>query len=162
MDADGRLLAIPKLAVTARSPASVVTIWSAICSPQALSDAHRCLSVRLWQHDCKLFAAIAGNPVVGAQAPEESSADLGQDFVADSMSMRIVDELEMVDVDEDQRQRSAMALGVRRSRGQLIVEVASVERATSASVMVSMRMRSFRCAQRSLEHYDAASRRQAQ
>src|SRR5262245_57815194 len=122
---------------------------------------HRCFSVRLRQYRCELFAAVAGNPVVGTQTREESSADLDEDLVANSMSMRIINELEMVDVDEDQRQRSAMAPGMRRSRRQLIVEVAPIERADERVRHGEHADALIRGAQRSLQQYDTASRRQA-
>jgi hypothetical protein len=58
---------------------------------------------RLFQDDGKLITAGAGNCVRPAHAAEKKAPDALEQFITDMMTNRVVDQLEVVEVDEQKR-----------------------------------------------------------
>src|SRR5687768_17819442 len=78
-----------------------------MCYPQLdpFGDAEGAFIRRLRQHDRELLAAVARGEVGGAiDGPRDDVADAAQALVPDDVAIAVVEELEMVDVEEDQRQ----------------------------------------------------------
>ena len=70
-----------------------------------LRDRHRLVDIDVRQHDDELFAAVTRARVVGALAAIQSLRDGLQHFVAGVVPVFVVHELEVIDVDEEQRKR---------------------------------------------------------
>src|SRR6185295_13652311 len=66
------------------------------------------LRVRARQQDHEFLAAIARGDVAAADRAADASRDLLQDFVTGEMPMPVVDALEVVDVDHEARERTAL------------------------------------------------------
>ena len=79
------------------------------------------------QHDGELLAAVArGDVDAGADVRAEDAADLSEHEVARRVPEAVVEVLEVVDVDHEQRQRQAVALGAGDLLVEALVEVAVV------------------------------------
>lgn len=77
-----------------------------------LGDRDGAVRVDVGQHDDEFLAAVTGR-VIGrpAQAAGDAAADRGERIVAGLMALRVVVVLEVIDVDEQQRQRVLRARG---------------------------------------------------
>ena len=93
----------------------------------ALGDPLGGLAVGVAQHDGELVAAEAGDDVGLAHALAQRAADGADDLVAGLVAARVVDVLEAVEVEQEQRAAAAVAGGVADELGQLLVEAAAVE-----------------------------------
>ncbi len=93
--------------------------------PNTLRHAQRALGVGLRQNDHKFFAAITGEGVDVPHVSLQKGSDLSEYLVAYMVSTLIVQELETVDVDHEQRQRRAFAFSALDFQIQLLLEVAS-------------------------------------
>ena len=80
---------------------------------QRLGDDRAAVAVARIEQDGKLVAAEAGRGVTGPDRALDTAADLGQHLVADSMAERVVDRLEVIEVQE-QHDRGAVAATERR------------------------------------------------
>ena len=78
------------------------------------------------EHDGELVASEPGRDVAGAQALLNAAAELGEDPVADVVAPAVVDALEVVDVDEQQRSPLLRLLADRNHVLQLLVEEGAV------------------------------------
>ena len=67
------------------------------------------LSVDVLEQDGELVAAEAGRGVRAADARVEAAGDLDEHLVAGGVPERVVDRLEVVEVEEDDRQAAALA-----------------------------------------------------
>ena len=76
------------------------------------------LAGRSREQDQELLAAPATGVVVDAEGAPKSLADTSQDLVSDVVSVGVVDLLEVVEVEEDDRELVALLL----RRAQLVVE----------------------------------------
>ena len=119
--------AMPIEMVTAMSPCALDGEALALDErPQLLGEGRPFLDVRLGQDQHELLAAVAADQVRGAQVGRDRLGHAAQDDVADGVPVRVVDGLEVVDVDERDRQRPAVArrpldLGEQRSQQRLPV-----------------------------------------
>ena len=94
---------------------------------------------RLRQDDRELVAPDAAADVDGSDLVAHALGDLCQHGVAGEVADRVVDPLEVVEVDDQQREPAAVALGPQRLAAERVVEVALVEDPVSASVSASLR-----------------------
>ncbi len=69
------------------------------------------LDVGLGQDQHEFLAAVAADQVAGAEVLGDRLGDVAQDDVARGVAVRVVDHLEVVDVDERDAQRSLVARG---------------------------------------------------
>ena len=76
---------------------------------QLLGQRGAFLDAGLGQDEHELLAAVAADEVGCAQAGRDRLGDAAQDDVADGVAVRVVDGLEVVDVDERDRQRALVA-----------------------------------------------------
>ena len=108
--------ATPKLARTSTAGAS-----SREKGPSSASPRRRAIATAAWplrdarEHDRELVAAQAGERLVRRQRPGQAPGDGAQQVVALVVAERVVDVLEAVEVDEDDRERAAVAVA-RRER----------------------------------------------
>src|SRR5437016_14512059 len=79
------------------------------------------------QDDAELLAAVAGEALVPADAYAEKRCELAQDEVPGQVTVCVVDLLEMVDVEQDQRQRAAVAKAPGHFALDEVDQVAAVE-----------------------------------
>ena len=93
----------------------------------ALGDALRGVAVGVAQQDGELVAAEAGDHVGLADAVVQRAADGADDLVAGLVAARVVDVLEAVEVEQEDRALAAVARGVGDVLGELLVEAAAVE-----------------------------------
>src|SRR3982751_4356464 len=94
--------------------------------PQPFGELGRSHYRRLRQKDSHLLAAEAGTDVDRAHAVPEDFTEVSEHGVAGFVAIRVVDDLEVIDVDEDQRRRAAEAIGLREHATELLVEVPAV------------------------------------
>ena len=81
---------------------------------------------QLGEDDRELVAAEAGHGVVVAHALAQPARHLQQQLVAGGVAERVVDGLEVIDVDEHHRHGAAVALGAREAVAQPIGEQLAV------------------------------------
>ena len=93
----------------------------------ALGDALRGVAVGVAQQDGELVAAEAGDDVGLADAVMQRAADRADDLVAGLVAAGVVDVLEAVEVEQEDRALAAVAGGVGDELGELLVEAAAVE-----------------------------------
>ena len=93
----------------------------------ALGDALRGVAVGVAQQHGELVAAEAGHDVRLADAVVQRAADRADDLVAGLVAAGVVDVLEAVEVEQEERALAAVAGGVGDELGQLLVEAAAVE-----------------------------------
>jgi hypothetical protein len=79
------------------------------------------------QHYGKFLAAVAGGRVVGARVAFQDGADRPQGDIALGVAVGVVVILEMVDIDEQQRNRKSHALGAQQFVGENLLEEAVIE-----------------------------------
>ena len=110
-DAETRAGPAPPTAARTRSPTSSATSGR-----------------RVAQQDHELLAAVAGRDVVLADGRDDRAADRAQDLVAGRVTVRVVEDLELVDVDHQDADRVARAAAPGEQAAEL-VEVAPVRQA---------------------------------
>ena len=109
--------ATPTLAVTSIAPGAVEpcdTTRASIRARIRSASSSAPSSAGLRQGDHELLAAVARRLVDPARLELEDAADRAQHLVALQVAVGVVDLLEVVDVEHDQRQLVAEALGARR------------------------------------------------
>ena len=74
------------------------------------------------EQDGELVAAEPRGGVLGAQAGRQSLGGRAQQLVADRVAEAVVDRLEVVEIDEDHRELTAVAPAARERQGQAILE----------------------------------------
>ena len=74
-----------------------------------LCDRHRASGVGVRKQQRELFATESSDEIVGARGGDESLGDALQAFVAGDVSVAIVELLEEVEVEQDQRERLSLA-----------------------------------------------------
>ena len=88
----------------------------------AVSARHR--GVR--EDDRELLAAVAARDVAGTERVREEVADALEDEVAEGMAEVVVELLEVIEVDHDERDRAPAARAAGDLRGETLVEVGAV------------------------------------
>ena len=89
----------------------------------ALGDLPRLVGAReVLEQDGELVAAEPRGGVLGAQAGRQSLGGRAQQLVADRVAEAVVDRLEVVEIDEDHRELTAVAPAARERQGQAILE----------------------------------------
>ena len=73
--------------------------------PQALGDRTRDCDIGVGHHDDEFLTAETGHHVENAQITGDPSSQFPQHRIADGVAMAVIDLLEEVDVEDDQRQR---------------------------------------------------------
>ena len=94
-----------------------------------LGDDEGAGGVGLGQHDRELLAAVAGDDVDLAHDRRQHPAELGERRVAGDVTVRVVEALEVVGVDHEQRQVLAVALRARDLVVEPLLQVAVVAQA---------------------------------
>jgi hypothetical protein len=84
-------------------------ISSCSTAPRALGEDHRAGERRLGQHDGELVAAVAGGAVLAPAVLVQQRGDALQHGVAGEVAVAIVHRLEVVDVEQQHRERVAVA-----------------------------------------------------
>ena len=84
---------------------------------------------QILDQDGELIAAQAPDGVLAAQAPFEALADLLQELVAGRVAERVVDVLEVVEVDEEQRQQPFVPARALHGLGQPVAEQIAIGQA---------------------------------
>ena len=96
--------------VTAMSGApSTANFWRCDERPQLLGEDRALLDVGLGEDEHEFLAAVAADHVGRPQVLGDRLGHAAQDDVADGVAVGVVDGLEVVDVDEGDRQRPAVA-----------------------------------------------------
>src|SRR6266567_1126245 len=80
-------------------------------APDALGDDYRAGRVSIGQDHGELLAPVAGHEVAWSQGGLEAAGHAGQHLVASRVAVGVVYSLEVVDVDHDQRQGTAIVGG---------------------------------------------------
>src|SRR5207237_10776445 len=93
---------------------------------QAVGDVESARERGLWRYDCELVAADARARVYAARARLYDVGDATQSLVARLVSVRVVDTLEVVNVNQEQAERVAVAFGARHLALQLALEASAV------------------------------------
>jgi len=75
-----------------------------------LPEARRVRRVALGQHDHELVACVACKELLAANALADQGRELAQHEIAGQVPLAVVDRLEVVHVEEQQRERSLVAL----------------------------------------------------
>ena len=94
-----------------------------------LGDGARHLDLPVRQDHHEFLAAVAAEDVLVAELRIDDLGDLLQAVVAAGVAQLVVDRLEMVDIDEQHRQRRALAVRVLEGARQRLVETAAIQRA---------------------------------
>ena len=102
-------------------------------------DHLRSLQIGLGQQHAELVAADPGERVAAADASGERRAHGADQVVADLVTQRVVDPLEVVQVDEEQRRRAVVAAGALELASQLAREAPAVHQAGQAVVVRQVR-----------------------
>ena len=111
------------------SPVSLASPISATSRAQPLAEHARALLVDAAHEHGELLAAVARQHVLGAQRVVEHADHRAQHVVADEVAVRVVELLEVIDVEHEQRQRLRVPLGEADLGAEPLDEVAAVERA---------------------------------
>ena len=91
-----------------------------------LRELERARKVGLGEDQRELLAAVSTGEVDLAHAAEQELPDGAQDRVAGLVAMGVVDLLEVVEVEEDERERVADAVGATPLQHELLIERAPV------------------------------------
>ena len=102
---------MPMEIVTATSGALMHVALALDERPQLLGQDRAFLDVRLGEDEHEFLAAVAADQVRRAQVAGDRLGDPAQDDVAEAVPIGVVDRLEVVDVDEGDRQCSLVASG---------------------------------------------------
>ena len=102
------------------------TRCSASSDPDALAHRTRLLLVGVRKHHAELVTAQPREQVTVTQRPAAEARDRAQHVVADRMPEHVVDRLEPVEVEEQHRERPAVAARTRELAPQRVIERAAV------------------------------------
>ena len=92
-----------------------------------VGEGERVGAVDLGQHDGELLAAVARQDVLAPDLALDDRRQLLEHVVAGEVAEAVVDRLEAIDVEQDQRQLATIALGARHFAVELLEEIAAVE-----------------------------------
>ncbi len=119
---------MPMLAVARREPFAVVTTASLrIATSSSSAIRARLALVDVRQDDRELVAAEARDGVGAPQTAAEDVGDGRDELVAGAVAERVVDVLEVVEVEREHRAAGAVALRRGELAGELLLEAAAVE-----------------------------------
>ena len=107
-------------------PSSCRKVWPSIRRRSFSASTLRRGAVGLRQDHHELVAAVARGDVGVAHRGADQEADLAQRAAAAQVAVGVVDRLEAVEVDEQQRQRAAVAVDQLQLAVERLVEVAEV------------------------------------
>src|SRR5207253_5868146 len=93
-----------------------------------LGDADDFERIRVGQQKQKLVSADAADIVDAANTSAKPMGDLFQSDVADSVPQRVVDALEVVDIDEHHQRLVALALDALDLAGQRLLQAAAIQK----------------------------------
>ena len=99
---------------------------------QALGAGDSTVGVAGRHDDCELLAAVAGRHIAGSERGRQRPADLAQHLVANLVSVRVVDVLEVVDVEQGEGHRLAGAERALDLPEERVVEGATVRQCGEA------------------------------
>jgi hypothetical protein len=102
------------------------------CQPNLGRETDRLVAIGPVENDEELLAAEAGDDVAGPEPLEEDRAERAQDLVPQLVTVQLVERPEVVEVEEDHRDRWRLVAGTVASGEQSLdrrVEVAAVEEA---------------------------------
>ena len=108
--------ATPRLAVRPTGSPSTVAQRASIFERMRSPTARACATFGAVEQDDEFLAAVASKRVVAAQLLVDDRDDGAQARVARGVAVAVVDALEVVEVDEQQRERGAVG-GEARARG---------------------------------------------
>jgi hypothetical protein len=94
-----------------------------------LGEGERLVDGRVAADQHELFASVAREHVLGPERGCEAPCHLLEDVIAGQVAVGVVDLLEVIDVDEDERQRRLSLRRVVELGRQTVLEVFAVERA---------------------------------
>src|SRR6185295_10662841 len=94
--------------------------------PHAFGDGEGAGEVGLGEEDGELLAAVAGDDVGLADGLAEGGGQVAEHLVPHLVAVGLVDVLEVVEVEEEQRQRVVVALGAAELLAEAVLEVAVV------------------------------------
>ena len=94
------------------------------------------------QQNRKLIAAQTCKRVAFAQTLTQARADREQQFVAETVTERIVDDFEMVEIEAQYRQRLFAALALRQQQAQMVTKQRTIRQACQ-QIMISLVMHGF-------------------
>ncbi len=89
---------------------------------QAFGGQGRLAAVGRFEQDDELVAAESGHRILGTDAVEQPRGRLLEQLVAGDMAERVIDHLEVVEIDEHHAETFARALGARQRQVQAVVE----------------------------------------
>jgi hypothetical protein len=78
--------------------------WLLEARADPLCDAHRLGGIRVHHHNAELVAPDSGHNVTGRERSGEALTELSEDLIAGGMAEGVVDLLEMLEIDEQERQ----------------------------------------------------------
>jgi len=87
------------------------------------------VEVGVGEYDGEFFAAVPGGDIDGACRLDDELAECAEDFVADEVSIGVVDAFEVVHVDHDAAERDAVAVGAHEFVFESVVEESVIEEA---------------------------------
>ncbi len=96
---------------------------------QALGDVAAFEARRVAEHQQELLAAPAREQVVALDGRTHELGQAADHLVAGGVAVRVVDALEVIDVDEDQRHREGLAVAQAHDAHQLVGQPLAIERA---------------------------------
>ena len=97
--------------------------------PKPLREFAGAIQAGLGKQKCDLLAAEAGSQIDRSHGAPDDLAYRTQDIVARIVTVAIVDALEVIDVDEDQRHRSAIPVDCVEHVSEPLVERATIRQA---------------------------------
>src|SRR5262245_21981628 len=96
-------------------------------SPQLFGAPPGILQRRVRQNKRKLLTAVAASDILGAGVSQQQPAERPQQSIAGSMAKRIVDRLEMIDVEHNDAQRATAPRRPAQLAVERLLHVAPVE-----------------------------------
>src|SRR3546814_2233053 len=106
-----------------------ISDWSSDVCSSDLGALQRGPGRRFGQDQGELLAAVAAGDVLAAAVLGQQLAELRQQRVATSVAVDVVEGLEVVDVEHQQRQRQPAPLAAREFARRRFLQVAAVEQA---------------------------------
>ena len=119
--------AMPALTVTRAAAPAIVAIRSRICSSSSSTVCQGALAVDVADHQRELVAADARDQIGRAEPLAQHLGDRLEHRVAGRVAVRVVDLLEVVEVEHDDRARVAVADGAGERLDEARLEAAAVE-----------------------------------
>ena len=123
------LTAMPMLAPITTCESGSATGTASSATMRAATSAASAFVAQVLEEHRKLVAAHAGHGVDAAHALLEPDGDGGQRLVAGGVAAAVVDGLEVVEVDEQQRKRSPAAFATHQGVAQAVAQEGEVAEA---------------------------------